>query len=61
MAKLSCCGLEFAMEEDLARHQVKAHGQQKKPVGGCCGLQFYTESGLKEHMRVAREGVVALP
>ncbi len=53
MAQLSCCGLEFKNEEELTRHQVKAHGQQKRVVGGHCGQEFYTESGLKEHMRVA--------
>ncbi len=53
MAQFSCCGLEFRSEEELTRHQVKVHGQQKKVVGSCCGLQFYTESGLQEHMRVA--------
>jgi hypothetical protein len=53
MAQLSCCGLEFKNEEELARHQKKVHGQQTKAVGSCCGVEFYTDSGLKEHMRVA--------
>jgi hypothetical protein len=53
MAQLSCCGMNFRDEEELTRHQVKTHGQQKKAVGSCCGVQYYTESGLKEHMRVA--------
>ncbi len=53
MAQFSCCGMEFRNEEELARHQAKVHGQQKKVVGSCCGQEFYTDSGLKEHMRVA--------
>jgi Zinc finger, C2H2 type len=53
MAELSCCGMNFKNEEELTRHQVKAHGQQKTAVGSCCGVQYYTDSGLKEHMRVA--------
>lgn len=53
MAQFSCCGMDFKNEEELTRHQVKTHGQQKKAVGSCCGVQFYTQSGLQEHMRVA--------
>jgi len=53
MAKFSCCGLDFATEEELARHQVKAHGKQKRVVGTHSGQEFYTEAGLQEHMRVA--------
>jgi len=53
MAKFSCCGLGFATEEEMARHQVKAHGQQKRVVGSHCGQEFYTESGLKDHLHVA--------
>lgn len=44
MAKFSCCGMEFKDEEELTRHQVKAHGQQKKVVGSHCGQDFYTQS-----------------
>lgn len=52
MAKFSCCGQEFATEEELTKHQVRMHGQQKRVVGSCCGQDFYTESGLKEHQRI---------
>jgi len=40
MAQLSCCGVEFKNEEELARHQAKAHGQEKKVVGKHCGQDF---------------------
>ena len=53
MAQLSCCGVEFKNEEELVRHQVKAHGQQKGVLGKHCGQEFYTQTGLQEHMRVA--------
>ena len=52
MAQFSCCGIEFRNEEELTRHQVKTHGQQKRVVGTCCGQEFYTDRGLKEHQRV---------
>ncbi len=45
--------MDFRNEEELARHQAKVHGQQKKAVGNCRGQEFYTDSGLKGHMRVA--------
>ena len=51
MAEMSCCGVKFASAEDLARHEVAAHGAQKPVAGSCCGLQFYTRSGLDEHRR----------
>lgn len=51
MAKFACCGLEFASEEELSRHQVKVHGTEKPVVGRCCGTEFYTDEGLKEHQR----------
>lgn len=51
MAKLVCCGQEFESEEALIQHQVKAHGQKRKPVGSCCGMDFSTEEALQEHMR----------
>lgn len=53
MAKFSCCGIDFATEEELARHQVKMHGAQKPAVGKCCGIEFYTNEGLKDHQRAA--------
>lgn len=53
MAKFACCGQEFASEEALAQHQVKAHGQPGRVAGTCCGIDFYTEEGLKEHLRAA--------
>lgn len=51
MAKLVCCAQEFESEEALIQHQVKAHGQTRKPVGSCCGMDFSTEEALQEHMR----------
>jgi uncharacterized C2H2 Zn-finger protein len=53
MAQLSCCGVEFKNEEELARHQAKAHGQEKRVVGKHCDQEFYTQTGLQEHMRMA--------
>jgi len=51
MAKFSCCGQDFATEEELARHQVKVHGAPKKVTGTCCGQDFYTLETLRQHER----------
>lgn len=53
MAKWQCCGREFASEEELARHDVDAHGAVREPVGSCCGVRFFTRQGLEEHQKAA--------
>ncbi len=53
MTELSCCGVTFASAEELARHEVKAHGASRPAAGSCCGLTFYTQAGLEEHLRTA--------
>ncbi len=56
MAQLSCCGVNFTNEEELARHQVKTHGQQRQKAGSCCGVDFYTKEGLAAHKQTAHTG-----
>jgi len=56
MARLECCGLEFATDEALAQHRVNAHFEHGKIAGSCCGVDFLTQEGLTEHQRAAHSG-----
>lgn len=49
MPRISCCGINFDVEQSYLEHRRQIHGEQASVKHTCCGINFYTEQWYAEH------------